>query len=586
MRTFIAGAQAGIRRRAELFIQGIAVILALAGWMIFGAFVLEQRSDVLHDARTEVVNAQHILGSHIDTAYESAETLLKIADTWLEQASLRPIRPPLSDLTKYISELTAADERAITLLTVDPDGTERLFSKVLIQEPESTASPRDLTKDASDDDDAIIVESQRYDSFAKSAALPLTMQAGANAYGITALRALLPVRLGEGPFGMLMPGMPARTGIVRPNGEIILSWPVGGAPIGQHAAALAGGVIDASPESAIFTQIDDFPGVGQAYVSYAKVDSAPLGVFAALSSSYVASETWRRVEIPGLITVFGSIMILLGGFLITRAVRQNLIEAENTRKALNAAEAANEAKRQFLANMSHELRTPLNAINGFAEVMHNQLFGPLGSPQYVSYAGDILGSGRHLLGLIQTILDMARFEAGKLPLGDAPTSLKTIVRETVRLLHERAADKRLDLHIEVAEAPLIRIDPLHLRQIVINLLSNAIKFSRPGGVIAIDSLAIPTGGIVLRVTDTGIGIPAEAVEKLFLPFSQVDSAYSRKHDGVGLGLSICRSIMKAYGGSIALESQVDMGTMVTLTFPESRLVAAELAPPPRAQAAQ
>jgi signal transduction histidine kinase len=97
---------------------------------------------------------------------------------------------------------------------------------------------------------------------------------------------------------------------------------------------------------------------------------------------------------------------------------------------------------------------------------------------------------------------------------------------------------------------------------------------------------MPSGGVALRVTDTGIGIPAEAIDKLFLPFSQVDSAYSRKHDGVGLGLSICRSIMKAYGGSISMESQVNMGTMVTLTFPESRLVAGESQSEPRAQAAE
>ena len=109
---------------------------------------------------------------------------------------------------------------------------------------------------------------------------------------------------------------------------------------------------------------------------------------------------------------------------------------------------------------------------------------------------------------------------------------------------------------------------------------------RPGGVIAIDSVKIPTGGVALRVTDTGIGIPGEAVDKLFQPFSQVDSAYSRKHDGVGLGLSICRSIMKAYGGSISLESQVDMGTMVTLKFPESRLVTVEPEAEERPRAAE
>ncbi len=245
---------------------------------------------------------------------------------------------------------------------------------------------------------------------------------------------------------------------------------------------------------------------------------------------------------------------------------------ENTKQALNAAEAANEAKRQFLANMSHELRTPLNAINGFAEVMHHQLFGPLGDPRYVGYAADILGSGKHLLGLIQTILDMARFEGGNVTLSDEPTSIRAIVRDTIRLLHERANDKQVSLHVEVGDDILVRMDPVHLRQIVINLVSNAIKFSKAQGVIAIDSHMVPGGDVTLRVTDTGIGIPAEAIDKLFLPFSQVDNAYSRKHDGVGLGLSICRSIMKAYGGSISLQSAVGMGTMVTLQMPAERVV--------------
>jgi two-component system cell cycle sensor histidine kinase PleC len=235
--------------------------------------------------------------------------------------------------------------------------------------------------------------------------------------------------------------------------------------------------------------------------------------------------------------------------------------------------------------MSHELRTPLNAINGFAEVMHHQLFGPLGDQRYVGYAADILGSGRHLLGLIQTILDMARFEGGNVTLSDEPTSIRAVVRDTIRLLHERATDKQVSLHVEVADDILVRMDPVHLRQIVINLVSNAIKFSKAQGVIAIDSQMAPDGGVTLRVTDTGIGIPTEAIDKLFVPFSQVDSAYSRKHDGVGLGLSICRSIMNAYGGSIALQSAVGMGTMVTLQLPAERVVtAAEAAALARAAA--
>ena len=573
MRTFLIGAGTGIRRRAERFIYVSTAAFALTAWGIFTAFVIEAQDDVLHDARVEVVDSQHILGSHIDTAYESAETLLKIADSWLEEASLRPIRPPLSGLASHMAKLTESDERAIVIVTADENGNELPFSAVAIQQPVSTASPRDLTRDPAKDDDTIRVEAQRYDSFTGDQVLPLTMQAGANAYGIKHLRALLPIRVGEGPFGLLMPGLPARIGVARPDGEIVLSWPIEEAPIGQRVNALHGAP-RAEPGSSTFTTDEQFPGVGRAYVSYADVDSAPLIVFAGLSSAFVTKEIWRRIEIPCLITLFGSSLIVVGGVLIARATERSRIEVDNTKQALNAAEAANEAKRQFLANMSHELRTPLNAINGFAEVMHHQLFGPLGDQRYVGYAADILGSGRHLLGLIQTILDMARFEGGNVTLSDDPTSIRAVVRDTIRLLHERATDKQVSLHVEIAADTLVRMDPVHLRQIAINLVSNAIKFSKAQGVIAIDSQMTPSGGVTLRVTDTGIGIPAEAIDKLFVPFSQVDNAYSRKHDGVGLGLSICRSIMKAYGGSISLQSAVGMGTMVTLEMPAERVIPA------------
>jgi signal transduction histidine kinase len=584
VRTLLIGAGTGIRRQAERFITLATAGFALTAWAILAAFVMEARDDVLHDAKVEVVDSQHILGSHIDTAYESAETLLKVADSWLEEASLRPIRPPLSTLTSHLAELTQSDERAIVIVTADENGTELPFSKVAIQQPVSTASPRDLTRDPNADVDTISVGIQRFDRVTEGQVLPLTMVAGANAYGIKYLRALLPVRIGEGPFGLLMPGLPARIGVARPSGEIVLSWPVEGGAIGQRVDAL-GGAIEPAPGSALFTTAKDFPGIGRAYISYAKVDSAPLIVFAGLSSDFVATETWRRIEIPCLIALFGSSLIVLGGVLIARATRRSRIEVENTKQALNAAETANEAKRQFLANMSHELRTPLNAINGFAEVMHHQLFGPLGDSRYVGYAADILGSGRHLLGLIQTILDMARFEGGNVTLSDEPTAIRTVVRDTIRLLHERATDKRISLHVEVPGAILVRMDPVHLRQILINLVSNAIKFSKPQGVIAIDGEMTPDGAVSIRVTDTGLGIPAEAIDKLFLPFSQVDNAYSRKHDGVGLGLSICRSIMKAYGGSIALQSAVGMGTMVTLQMPAERVVtAAEAGAPAQAAA--
>ncbi len=241
-------------------------------------------------------------------------------------------------------------------------------------------------------------------------------------------------------------------------------------------------------------------------------------------------------------------------------------------RALLAAKTANEAKRLFLASMSHELRTPLNAIIGFSEVLCSESFGPLGDPKYLEYSHDILGAGRHLLGLIQTILDVARFEGGDIPLGEAPESLAEAADWAIALLQRKIWDQRIVIGLEIDDrCPLIRIDPLHLRQLMINLIGNAVKFSKPGGKVGINAQLI-SGDVVLRISDNGVGIPPYAIDKVFNPFSQVDDGYAKKSDGVGLGLSICKSIAEAYGGSISLTSELGRRTTVSVVFPHTRVV--------------
>jgi signal transduction histidine kinase len=286
---------------------------------------------------------------------------------------------------------------------------------------------------------------------------------------------------------------------------------------------------------------------------------------------YLARELPSRIAFPLVLTLVGSAFILVGGLIIGRLFRANRQEVESKTDALFAAEAANEAKRHFLANMSHELRTPLNAIIGFSEIMSEQLFGPHSNGSYLTYSRDIFASGRHQLNQNQTELDSARYERGRVEPGDTAVNLLVAAHEIRRMLQDSIARQTVALMVDVApDCPMLRIDPLHLRQILLNLVGNAIKFSRASGVVTVEAETDADRAIVLRVCDNGIGIPNEAIGRLFRPFTQVDGAYAKKHEGVGLGLSICKSIVEAYGGTIGIESAFGVGTTVLVRFPPDR----------------
>ncbi len=237
------------------------------------------------------------------------------------------------------------------------------------------------------------------------------------------------------------------------------------------------------------------------------------------------------------------------------------------RAAQERAEAASKAKSLFFANMSHELRTPLNAIIGFTDIMCSEMFGALGNPRYREYAALIRASGKHLLDLIGDILDVAKIDAGKLELSFVPCDLGDCIREGADLLAERAREAGLALSVDIPDADLSLVaDGRALKQIVLNLLSNAVKFTQSGGRVAIGARGEP-GSVTLYVRDTGLGIPAEALERLGRPFEQVCTDPMLAKGGAGLGLSLVRAFTEKHGGSMRIESEVGAGTEVTVEFP-------------------
>jgi two-component system cell cycle sensor histidine kinase PleC len=232
-------------------------------------------------------------------------------------------------------------------------------------------------------------------------------------------------------------------------------------------------------------------------------------------------------------------------------------------------EAANTSRSRFLRIISHELRTPMNAIIGFSEIIKNQMLGTIGQPKYAEYAGDIYASGQHLLSLINDLLDMSKVEAGKWQLNRSEVNIEALVRSCTRLMSEQAASADIDLELSFENTHgTVYIDERAIRQVLLNLLSNALKFTGRTGIVRICTVIdIDDRCLTISVTDNGVGIQRRDLSRVFRPFEQGENNLNRSHEGTGLGLSLCKSLVELHGGSIALESHEGQGTKVTFELP-------------------
>jgi len=246
--------------------------------------------------------------------------------------------------------------------------------------------------------------------------------------------------------------------------------------------------------------------------------------------------------------------------------------AESARKGLVAAEVANMAKTHFLANVSHELRTPLNAIIGFAELLQSKEKYGFSEDKVEEYVGLVLQSGRHLLALVNDILDASKVEAGELDLNEHRFSLFDVIRGCVSMLSQLAEDHEVELTLQLSDQPVILFgDERRIRQVLINILSNGIKFTPPGGSVAMALQVLANGDTEIAVTDSGVGMHEQDIPKALAPFQQVDGDLNRRYEGTGLGLPLAKAFTELHGGALELKSRVGEGTVVRITLPANRV---------------
>jgi len=245
--------------------------------------------------------------------------------------------------------------------------------------------------------------------------------------------------------------------------------------------------------------------------------------------------------------------------------------AQVAQDAKEKAETANRAKSDFLANMSHELRTPLNAIIGFSDIIKEQMLGPVDNERYLEYIRDINTSASHLLSVINDILDLSKIEFGNVALNEEDIDLETTIQACLTIIGERARNGGLTIDYQpLVPMPGLFAEERRVKQVLINLLSNAVKFTPPGGSITLALRRTEDDELAVAITDTGIGIRREDLDKVMAPFGQVDSGLNRKFEGTGLGLPLTRAFVEMHGGRFVLDSELGAGTTATVTLPAQR----------------
>lgn len=277
--------------------------------------------------------------------------------------------------------------------------------------------------------------------------------------------------------------------------------------------------------------------------------------------------------IPLFMTI-GKLEAETGYCVVLRDITQWKRAEEDLSAAKRAAEHASTQKSEFLARVSHEIRTPLNAIIGFSDMMSEERFGPVGNARYLDYLNDINRSGRHVLDLVNDLLDISKIEAGQQEMNFESVGLNEALAEAVSIMQPQANRERVIIRSSFAtELPDVVADLRSIKQIALNLLANAVRYTGAGGQVIVSTSYELTGGVAIRVRDTGVGMSAQDIEQALKPFKQINTLKRERGDGTGLGLPLTKAMVEANRASFIISSTLGQGTLIEITFPSTRVLA-------------
>ncbi len=554
---------AGLRRRLMAF---TAMVIAV---LVFGtaAWVRTEHDEALHIATRTVTNTSRLLASVADSNFGAID---KVLVGVVESVTARPPseqdRNPavLAFLNRQVAE--AALTRSI--LVIGADGHTRYATNLTDPYQAVDLSDRDYVRHHRDHPGGGLfisqpVKSRNDGSWIVVASRGINAPDGGFA-GVAA--AVISLRDLAAMAAIATPNSSDTALFVDGDGVILARSPDHGSFVGRTIATL--------PAFQLARQTQNYSGVTHSPLDgrdrlFSAHRSGTFSVMAVVSHDMeaVLADWWFQ----STVLISAAILVVLVILALTRGLLRQLVRVEQTMSELAAAritsDSANQAKSAFLANMSHELRTPLNAILGFSDALMSGLPGHSCQAVCHDYLGHVQSSGRHLLGLINDILDLSKIEVGKAELHLEPVDPAHLVGECVALLRPKAESKGITLSdAGIMEGLHLAADPRRLRQIILNLLSNAVKFTPEGGTVTVSGHS-EAGEVILTVADTGIGMSESEMETALTPFGQVVSDVARAEAGTGLGLPLSKRLAELHGGRLGLASVKGRGTTVTVSLP-------------------
>ena len=606
MASFAGNANREARRTTRIIVI-VAVLLAALMWLFIGGLVWSERESALQHGNTNGRNLAAALAVELthtlDRINGAMDAILRRGPVGLDGT------PRIAELAEWSKDFSLLAHPALHLGLIGVDG-KLVFSN----NPNQTGPNGSSNVDLSDREHFRIHRDRRdaglYISvpllgrvaegymlyFTKRIETPDGKFAGVLAFLVPPIELTrMHKRIDLGRRGVLAiigtdDIVRVRVSEDRPNGEVGLGASVRGAPWPENVPP---GGFGSYTRSGALTPVDR-------QFNYRRLDAYPLLVNIGLDLDDLLSEArghaWVLAAIgAGMTALVAGLATLLIREIRRRTLRDIELAAERSRledarlviqeeqtklsqanndllTAVDRAEAANQAKSRFLAHMSHELRTPLHAIIGFSEIIHDRAPRAIDSAAITDYAADILASGRHLLELINAILDISKVESGTERLTEDTIRLPEVIRASLVSVGGLALQRGIKIGMAVQDdLPPLRADPTKLRQVLINLLSNAVKFTDEDGQVTISARIAHDGGLLISVSDTGIGMTEAEIEVALQPFGQVDNSLSRNFQGTGLGLPLAQRLTELHGGTLTVHSVKGDGTTIEVWLPAERV---------------